>query len=181
MRLFDEDRLIFGPYAVILRKYCKSGERDSNSPEWKISSGEDSGKPVKLFDAYIDCLYAAATIALAKRIKRKDPLAPAEKKDHVSILASAWKNRVTDFIYLYRLMILVDPDLELSKDERVKKAFSVVPDENTDHEFNFFLQYAYAGLEELDRLLTEVKTYTELANFACKTVLEYSGEDDEEE
>lgn len=181
MRLFNEDRQIFGPYAAILRKYCTSRDKDPNSPEWKISNGEDSGKPAKLFDAYIDCLYAAATIALAKKIKRKDPLTPAEKKDHVNILAGAWKNRTTDFLYLYRLMILVDPDLELSKDERVKKAFTDVPDANTDHEFNFFLQYAYAGLEELDRLLTEVKTYTDLSNLACKTVLEYTGEDDEEE
>ena len=182
MRLFNEDRHIFGQYALILKKYCTNRQidKDPDSPEWKVGNGEDSAKPVVLFDAVVDCLYAGASLALARGIKKKE-LPTIDKKEHVNILASAWKNRYSDFVYLYRLMILTDPDLGLSKDERVRKAFMEVPDANTEHEFNFFLQYAYAGLEELDKMLSDVKTYTDFSNLACKVVLDFNGGDDEEE
>lgn len=182
MRLFNEDRHVYGQYALILKKYCTNRqiEKDPSAPEWKLGNGEDNAKPVVLFDAVIDCLYAAASLALARGLKKKE-LPAVDKKESVNILAGAWKNRTTDFIYLYRLMILMDPDLDLDKDARVKKAFTEVPDANTDYEFNFFLQYAYAGLEELDRMLSDVKTYTDLSNLACKTVLEYRGEEEEDE
>lgn len=181
MTLFNQDKIIYGKYAAILRKYSASHSgQDSSADQWKLSNGEENARPVVLFNAAVDLLYAAASLALARGLKLKE-LPVLDRKDDFSILAQAWKKRQSDFLYLYRLMILLDPDLPLDEDERVRKAFRDVQDDEADREFSFFLMYAYAGLDELDRMLSETQTYTDLANLASGLVLEYHSDDEEEE
>ena len=96
-----------------------------------------------------------------------------------NILASAWKNRQVDFVYLYRLMILTDKELNISKDERVKKACSDIPESQEENEFNYFLQFAYGGLIELDRMLSEIHDYTGLSNYASAVFSDLQDDDEE--
>lgn len=177
MNIFSGDKSIYGKYAAIIKKYSRSSDTDAE--EWKLSNGDDAGKPAKIFGTYIDCLYAGAAIGLAKGLKIKESISSLDKKMRANILASAWKNRQVDFMYLYRLMILTDKELKITKDERVKKACSDIPESQEDNEFNYFLQFAYGGLVELDKMLGEIHDYTGLSNFASSVYADL--QDDEEE
>ena len=177
MKLFSDDLSIYGEYARIIKKYTKTADGDADS--WLLANGEDAPKSSKIFGTYIDCLYCGAAIGLAKKKKIKAEISPSDKKMRANILASAWKSRQTDFNYLYILMVLTDPDLTISKDERVKKAFSDVPDSIADVEMEFFLSYAYGGLVELDRMLSDITSYTDLANKVCQICIDYKDPDEE--
>ena len=177
MKMFDDDLSIYGEYARIIKKYTKTADGDADV--WLLENGEDAHKSSKIFGTYIDCLYCGAALGLAKKHKIKEKTASLDKKMRANILASAWKSRQRDFNYLYILMILTDPDLSITKDERVKKAFSDVPDAIADTEMEFFLSYAYGGLLELDRMLSDVSSYTDLANKVLQICVDYKDPDDE--
>lgn len=177
MNIFSGDKSIYGKYAQIIKKYSRSNDTDAE--EWKLSNGENAASQAKIFNTYIDCLYAGAAIGLAKNLRIKEQVPNQDKKMRANILASAWKNRQVDFMYLYRLMILTDKELNISKDERVKKACSDIPESQEENEFNYFLQFAYGGLIELDRILSEIHDYTGLSNYAS-TVFSELQDDDEE-
>lgn len=172
MNIFSGDLNIYGKYASIIKKYSRT--QDTDAEEWKISNGEDGQKTTKIFNAFIDCLFCGAAIGLAKGLKIKDPIPSSEKKMKATIFAAAWKNRQVDYMYLYRLMLLVDKDLALSNDERVKKACADIPESAASNEMNYFLEFAYGGLVELDRMLSEVHDYTELSDFACSAYQEFA-------
>lgn len=175
--IFSGDKSIYGKYAQIIKKYSKSSDADAE--EWELSNGEDSPLPVKIFNTYIDCLYAGAAIGLAKKLKIKDFTLNQEVKMRANILASAWKNRQMDFMYLYQLMILTDKELNLSKDERIKKVFNDIPESQKEIEFNYFLQFAYGGLIELDKILSEIHDYIGLSNYASEIYNSLQGEEEE--
>ena len=176
MSVFDGDKLIFGKYATIIKKYSRTS--DQSAVQWKLSNGENSNKQVlNLFSSYIDCLYTAAALGLSKQIKIKE--AP-DKSDKANILASAWKPRQMDFLYLYRLMILTDKDLPLTDEERAKKICDDIPEDQEEKEFNYFLQFAYGGLIELDKELSEIQDYVGLSNYVCSLAADIIDEDDED-
>lgn len=178
MNIFSGDKSIYGRYAQIIKKYSRSNDTDAE--EWKLSNGEDAASLAKIFNTYIDCLYAGAAIGLAKGIKIKESVPTQDKKMRANILASAWKNRQVDFMYLYRLMILTDKELNMTKDERVKKACSDIPESQEENEFNYFLQFAYGGLVELDKILGEIHDYTGLSNYASLVYSDLQDDDEEE-
>ena len=178
MNIFSGDKSIYGKYASIIKKYSRTNDADAE--EWKLSNGEDSSQPVKLFGTYVDCLYAGAAIGLSKGLKIKESSSTIDKKMRANILASAWKNRQVDFIYLYRLMILTDKDLPLSKDERVKKACTDIPESQEDNEFNYFLQFAYGGLIELDKMLSDIQDYTGISNYVSSLYADLQTDEDED-
>lgn len=180
MEFLNRDYLVYDRYADIIKKYSKdhSGSKDTDVEDWKITNGEDNATPRQIFSAYIDCLLSGAAIGLAKHRKIKDP-GKLDRSHKANILLSAWKSRRRDFEYLYRLMILTDPDLNLDKDQRVKKAFTDVPDAEANKEMEFFMQYAYGGLIELDNMLSEVKSYTDLCNVASRICTSFDDDEDE--
>jgi len=175
--LFNDDTSIFGNYARIIKKF--SSTSDQESEEWKVSNGIDSAVTEKPFGTYIDCLYTGAAIGLAKNAKViQTDFSSSEKKIRANILSSAWRNRSKDFFYLYRLMILTDPDLPLTKDERVKKAFSDVPESLVPIEFNYFLCYAFGGLVEMEKMFDGVHDYKEFSDMISSLVLDYQGNEE---
>ena len=177
MNIFSGDKSIYGVYAAIIKKYSRT--TDTDAEEWNVSNGEDSAKPVKIFATYIDCLYAAAALGLSKGLKIKEQLSANDKKMRANILASAWKTRQVDFMYLYRLMILTDKELPMSKDERVKKACSDIPESQEEMEFNYFLQFAYGGLIEMDKTFKDINDYTGLSNYSSTLYSELLDDEDE--
>lgn len=176
MNIFSGDLSIYGRYATVIKKYSKTNDGDAE--EWKISNGEDQAKPAKIFNAYVDCLYCAAAIGLAKRLKIKEPIPSSEKNTKANILASAWKNRAEGYTYLYRLMILTDEDLKLSNDDRVKKVCSDIPESEAQAEMDYFLSFAYGGLLEMDRMFSDVHSFAELADLACSVYEDFSDDED---
>lgn len=183
MKLFNEDYAVYGKYAVIIIKYSGNGsaeaaaaKKDSSSPKhWIISNGQDGFEQHKLFSTYIDCLYTAAAIGFALHRKVVDT-GTLNRSDRANILLSAWQRRSNEFMRLWQLMILTDKDLQISKDERLRKAFDEVPDDKASDEMNYFMQFVYGGLEEMDEKLSDVSSYKELADFSSKAVLDCVGD-----
>lgn len=95
-----------------------------------------------------------------------------------SILLSALKARLQEFTHLYQLMILTDPDLGLSKEERAKKAFDEVPESMVDNEFNYFLSFAYGGLVKMEKMFDQVHDYKEFSVLLSEIALEYQGDEE---
>ena len=177
MDIFSGDKSIYGKYAQIIKKYSRSSDADAE--EWKVSNGEESPKPFKIFSTYVDCLFAGASIGLAKGLKINEESSNLDKKMRANILAAAWKGRQIDFMYLYRLMILTDQDLPMSKDERVKKACGGDNEGTEEIEFNYFLSFAYGGLVEMDRMFSEVHDYSSASNLVSELYLELKGPEEE--
>jgi hypothetical protein len=176
-KLFESDASIYGNFARIIKKFSSTSDPESES--WKVSDGDGSAAIRKPFGTYIDCLFAGAAIGLARNVKVKQTeFTSAEKKIKANILLSAWKDRVKEFTHLYQLMILTDPDLNLSKEERVKKAFDEVPESVVDNEFNYFLSYAYGGLVEMEKMFDQVHDYKEFSVLLSEIALEYQGDEE---
>jgi hypothetical protein len=176
-KLFEDDVAIYGNFARIIKKFSSSS--DSEDESWKISDGDGSATVQKPFGTYVDCLFAGAAIGLEKNTKIKQTeFSPAEKKMKASILLSALKARLQEFTHLYQLMILTDPDLGLSKEERAKKAFDEVPESMVDNEFNYFLSFAYGGLVKMEKMFDQVHDYKEFSVLLSEIALEYQGDEE---
>ncbi len=176
MSIFSGDKSIYGEYAQIIKKYSKSADTDVE--DWKLSDGEGSPQTVKIFATYIDCLYAAAAIGSAKHVKINDAELFPDKKMRANILAAAWKNRQVDFEYLYRLMVLTDPALSMSKDARVKKVCSDIPEAMEDEEFKYFLRFACAGLLEMEKMFGDINDYVGVSNLVSSVYCEIAEEEE---
>ena len=101
-----------------------------------------------------------------------------ERKTRANILSSAWSSHSKELIYLYRLMLLTDPDLTLSKDERVRKAFMDVPESRTTTEFNYFLSYVYGGLKEMEQMFDKVHDYKAFADLISSIAIKLIGDEE---
>ena len=161
MNMFSGDKYIYGEGARIIKKYSKS--QDAEAEEWKLSNCDGGHESFKLFDSFIDCLYTATALGFLRN--KKANVGDFDKKYRATIFAGAWMTRQMDFTRLYRLMVLTDKSINLSKDDRIKKISSEYSSDVENSEFNYFLEYSYGGLLELDSILTDIHDYNGLANF----------------
>ena len=166
MPIFAGDKVIYGKYALIAKKYCRPAHiYDSDQKEdWLLSNFD--GKPIASFlckKATIDFLYIAAWVGLAEDCPVDLSEANKHSGEDVSLLSEAWRTRETKFLNLWRLMILVDKRSNLSLEERVAKAYTSYDEKaDTDREFAYFLTYAYGGMLKIDEILSKIQTYDAL-------------------
>jgi hypothetical protein len=165
--------VFFGKYAQLIKKYSQSKQGDS-SVDWIISDGEGKTGPAHLFSTYYSCLYAAAVLGLLEQ-RKIQPAADsidrsAQKAD---VFADMIVSHHDQLVYLYKLMVLTDPEIQLSNDERVRKAFTSVPKEKETIEMDYFKEYIYGGLEIIDDLFGKASSYEDISNAVSRMIQKY--------
>lgn len=174
--IFSDEFLVNGKFASIIKKYSTTPDQDAET--WKISFANDQSKVIKLFSSYIECVYTAAAIGLKNGHKySENEDGCLNSNDKAKVFSSVWRNWQNNFVELYRLMILVDPDLKLSCEDRLKKICGDLTKDQVNSEFKYFMSFAYGGLLDLDKELSEIHDCIGLANFVSRSF----GELDEEE
>lgn len=175
--IFSGDHYVTGKFASIIKKYSFTPDKDAET--WKISFENDKGEETKLFSSYIECVYTAASIGLKNghRYSEQEESVPSVD-DRANILSSAWRNWQNKFVELYRLMVLVDPSLNLSHEERLKKICGDFTEDQIAAEYKYFMSYAFGGLLDLDKDLSEIHDCSGLANFVSRAFSEIDDEED---
>ena len=175
--IFSGDHSINGRFASLIKKY--SDTTDKAAENWKISFENDKSEVIKLFSTYIECVYTAASIGLKnghRYSEHEDGVSSID--DRANILSSVWRKWQNNFVELYRLMILVDPSLKLSREERLKKICGDFTKDQVDCEFKYFMSFVYGGLLDLDKELSEIHDCSGLANFVSRAFSEIDDEED---
>lgn len=173
MDYFTGDKSVTGKYAAILRKYCNDHSGSNNQSISFVFNLKNDKVPLTVFNSFIDFLYAAGAFGLY--LGKKRPLIDTnndryKNEKEANILANQWISRRKDFLHLYQLMVLSDPDLNLNSDDRVKLIFVDSNSSNEDKGYELFMQYACAGLEEFDKLFSNDKTYLDFATTISKII-----------
>ena len=175
--IFSGDHSINGKFAGIVKKY--SNTLDKEADVWKISFENDESQVLNLFSSYIECIYTAAAIGLKNGHRYSEQEDGATNSGvKANILSSAWRNWQNNFVELYRLMVLVDSSLNLSHEERLKKICGDFTEDQVDCEFKYFMSFAYGGLLDLEKELSEIHDCSGLANFVSRAFSEIDDEED---
>lgn len=162
--LFENDYRFNGKYATLLKKYARdkaaSSSPDSNQV-WLLADGNGKMVPCSLFPTLIFGLIFTAGLGFfySRKIEEK-----GDKSDSVNTLSSTWKTSAERARPLYRLMILSDKTLNLSSDERIRKAFLDCPVEDETKELEYFLSYSKGGLQILEEKLGKLTSIESVNN-----------------
>lgn len=171
--MFSSSMLFTGKHAVIIKKYSKTKTNQGEPINYMISNGETNPAPTTIFSSYYACIYAAAALGLLNKKKSgPDPNDP-QKEVTANIFGDMFVEHRDELMYLYHLMILSDEELSLTEDERVRKAFSIVPKEKEPLEMEYFKKFIYGGLELLDSSFASCGTYEDIANALGKMMVDY--------
>lgn len=161
MSMFKNQIKFVGKHAVILQKYCKDkGSEQDMSFEVSNNSGET--KVIYLFETRINCYMVAGMLGILNK-----RTAEIDNDKNITTVANIFaevleKNR-SNLERMYHHMILSE-DNELSPDAKIKKAFSIIPDEKCDEEQHKLENFVRGGLEILDEIFSKCKTYEDVCN-----------------
>lgn len=135
--MFDKDVLIKGKHATYLKALAKN-QGDKLAPEGSVN--------FKIFDRYIDAYMLAPIIGMLNGRKSGQD----DSKDSAGMLAEIIIKNQPKLKYIYRLVVLLDDDGELSKEDRINRAFREDNNENSVSEgMKLFNSYMLGGLEVL--------------------------------
>lgn len=138
--MFDMDFQIRGTYATYWKALAKT-QADK-------SASEVSAK-FKIFNRYVDAYMLAPIIGLLNN--RKGEINPLdENKDNAGMLAEILIKNQPRLKYIYRLIILLDDTTDISKEERINRAFREDHNKESVAEgMKTFNAYFLGGLEVL--------------------------------
>lgn len=158
MPMFSKQIRFVGKHAAILQKYSKDKGGDQDIP-FKVSNNDGSEKIIYLFDTKIQCYMVAAMLGIIKRRTAEIDKNLPNANIFVDVLN---KNRAS-LERIYHHMVLGDNNEE-STDSKIKKAFSLIADEKCDEEQKKLEDFVRGGLEILDEIFGECKTYEDVCN-----------------
>lgn len=138
--MFDKDFQIRGKYATYWKALAKT-QADKNAFEGSTN--------FKVFERYVDVYMLAPIIGLMNN--RKGEINPQdENKDTAGMLAEILIKNQARLKYTYRLIILLDDTTDISKEERINRAFREDLNEASVLEgMKTFNSYFLGGLEVL--------------------------------
>ncbi len=158
MSMFSKQIRFTGKHAAILQKYSKDKGGDQDIP-FKVSNNDGVEKTISLFDTKIQCYMVAAMLGIIKnRTADIDKNLP-----NANIFVDVLNKKRSSLERIYHHMILSENNDD-SIDSKVKKAFSIVPDEKADEEQKKLEDYVRGGLEILDEYFCECKSYEDVCN-----------------
>lgn len=160
MSMFSKQIRFTGRHAAILQKYSKDKGGDQDIP-FKVSNNDGLEKTISIFDTKIQCYMVAGMLGIIKN--RKSEIDNDKNYPNANIFADVLNKKRASLDRIYHHMILSESSDE-SIDAKVKKAFSIVPDDRCDQEQKKLEDYVRGGLEILDELFGECKSYEDVCN-----------------
>lgn len=162
--MFDKDYKVTGIYATYWMDLCKRQTRKGEDPE-KLKK-----ENFKIFNTYMEC-YKVAT-ALGIRYGRIGTLHDPENKDECGMLADIMIKNQEKLVYIYRVVMLLEKERNLSEEERIENAFQLEEFDDKGKEIpenvarikenlKLFEKYFFGGLEILHEEFVEKCTTEE--------------------
>ncbi len=146
--MFENDYTINGKHATYLKFLAKKNIREDQSP--------DNPAAARLFERYIDVYMNAAVFGLLySRISERD----TTSDDRARIYADAFANERENCVFLYRMVMLLDKNTELTSEERIDRAFryDTLPGKAEEFKQNMELFHGYVrgGIEVMYEQFTD--------------------------
>lgn len=168
-RLFENDYTINGEHATRLKFLAKKNARYDNEP--------DDSKAAKIFERYIDVYMNAAVWGIYYRHKAE--IRPSN--DRARIYADAFNRERETCLFLYRLVMLLDENENLTQMERVDRAFryDTLPDKAEELKKNLerFHDYVRGGIDLMfEKFTADCHTREEYLEKTFNVMTEFKSE-----
>ncbi len=161
MAMFKNPIRFTGRHAYILQKYSKDkgSEQDISFP---VSNHSGETKLIYIFDTRLKCYMTAGMLGIIN--DRKSGIDTDRTYNATAtIFADILEKERMNLQRIYHHMVLIRGGT-LSPDEKIKKAFSILVDEESDLEQKKLENYVRGGLEILDEIFSPCQSYEEVCN-----------------
>ncbi len=160
MAMFKKQIRFTGKHAEIMQKYCKDKGGDQEI-KFTVSNNSGLNKDIYIFENRIDIYLIGGMIGVLEKRKAEIDRSTSTYATIMVEIIDKYRNHLNR---LYQHMILAE-DSELDPDTRIKKAFKVqMSDEESEIEQKNLEDYVRGGLEIIDEIFCECKTYEDICN-----------------
>ena len=174
MAMFKKLIRFYGKHADIMQKYCKDkgGEQDVS---FIVSNNGGEQKNIYIFENRINIYLVGGMLGI---IKQKKADVDKSTSTYSSIMPEMLEKQRANLERMYHHMVLTESNA-LSPDAKIKDAFSVnKTDQQWDEEQKKLEDYVRGGLEIIDGIFGQCKTYEDVCNamFELKDLVNLPGE-----
>lgn len=173
MAMFKNPIRFTGKHALILQKYSKDKGSEQDIP-FQVSNNSNEKKLIYIFETRLHCYMVAGMFGIIKN-RKADIDTDKSNNATATIFADILDKQRSNLERMYHQMVLTRND-DLSADERIKKAFSIIPDDQCDAEQKKLEDYVRGGLEVIDEMFSLCLTYEDVCNkmYEFNELLDYS-------
>lgn len=174
MAMFKKLIRFYGKHADIMQKYCKDkgGEQDIS---FVVSNNSGEERNIYIFDNRIHIYLVGGMLGIIQGRKADiDKSTPT----YSSIMSDMLDKQRFNLERMYHHMVLSENNV-LGVDAKIKEAFSVKKtDEEWDEEQKRLEDYVRGGLEIIDEIFGNCKTYEDVCNamFELRDLIDLSDE-----
>jgi hypothetical protein len=163
--MFDNDIRLVGKHAEILKRYSVDKQAEN---QIKFTVDDNNGKQIDIhvFETMIQTYMVAGMIGI---IKKKISDVDRSSDLYANIFSSAVNKNKADLKRIVQFMNLT-ADSSASIDGRIKKAFTVKGNQDSEERLNGFVR---AGLEVLDEYFCDCRTQEDVANAILSLVEDF--------
>lgn len=150
-----------GKHALILQKYSKDKGSEQDIP-FQVSNNSGETKSIYIFDTRLHCYMVAGMLGIIEN-RKADIDTNKSNNATATIFADILDKQRPNLERMYHQMVLAHNE-ELSADAKIKKAFSIIPDDLCDSEQKKLEDYVRGGLEIIDEMFSTCRTYEDVCN-----------------
>ena len=169
MAMFEKLIRFYGKHADIMQKYCKDKGGDQEV-KFTVSNNSGEMKDIYIFENRVHIYLVGGMLGI---LKQRQSDVDRSTSTYSSIMPEILSKQRENLIRMYHHMILSESD-GLDADAKIKKAFTVKKtDEECDEEQKRLESYVRGGLEIIDEIFSDCKTYEDVCNamFELKNIL----------
>lgn len=160
--MFTNPIRIYGNHSRIAKKYSKQ-TTDENSEKYKLIDYD--GKQTKemdtiVFDNLLDCFMVAMMLGITHDRKAEED---KDKTLYATVFADIISKKRSTLERIYQHMVLKRYD-NLDLNQKVKKAFGIIKDEDKKDDLENLKAYLRGGLEIIDEHFSGCKTLEDFCN-----------------
>lgn len=166
--MFTSQLKMYGKHAYILKKYSKDSQA-AEPVKFTLKDYDGNLRDVVVFDSMIKCFIFCAALGFAeKRIANEDKSVNVD----ANIFADVFNANRKTIERIYKQIVLSDESI--SKDDRIKKIFKKMSQEEDKAAEQIILSYVRGGLEILDEQLKDSFSYETFATNFLELISRYN-------
>jgi len=160
--MFSNPIRIYGKYSKIAKKYSKDNSNEKSEPFVLIDmeGKKSTERKTYIFETLLDCFMTAMMLGIIE--DKKAPEDP-DKTIYATVFADILLKKRATLERIYQHMVLTRYN-NLEIDERVKKAFGIIKEEDKSDELENLKSYLRGGLLIIDNYFNDCKTVEDFCN-----------------
>ncbi len=163
--MFSNPIRIYGNYSRIAKKYSKDNSNEKQEPFnlIDVEGKKTIERKIFVFDTLLECFMTSMMIGIIE--DKKEP-EDSDKTIYATVFADILGKKRPTLERIYQHMVLTKY-IDLEIDERVKKAFGIVKEEDKKEELENLKSYMRGGLLIIDDYFKDCKT---IEDFCTKII-----------